>query len=89
MEKPAKKVKLSDFDKMEIDFTTVHSRRMNEIMVTCDDEDFAVLFYKGMEYFKPKLQRSEIIEEKKEQVITIVHVSPDSLDKDNGSLDDE
>jgi|TARA_R100001463_G_scaffold105004_1_gene159527 hypothetical protein len=45
-------------------FETTHSKRMNEILATMDDEEFAVAYFKLMEYVKPKLQRAEVIGDK-------------------------
>jgi hypothetical protein len=56
------------------DVTGVHSKRMNALLITMDDNEFAVNYHKLLEYTLPKLQRSEIVEEAKEQVITIEHV---------------
>ncbi len=69
--------KKSEFDKLLEDLETNHSKRMNAIMVTAEDEEFAVLYHKLLEYSKPKLQRSEVITESEEQVITIQHVYGD------------
>ena len=76
------KDRITPFDKLTSDFSTIHSKRMNEIMVTSTDEEFSVLYHKLMEYVHPKLQRTEIIEDKKEQVITVVHVKSEDY-KDN------
>jgi len=69
--------KKSEFDKLLEDLETNHSKRMNAIMVTAEDEEFAVLYHKLLEYSKPKLQRSEVITESEEQIITIQHVYGD------------
>lgn len=53
-----------------------HSKRMNAILHTCDDEQFCVNYFKVLEYVKPKLQRAEVISEAEDQVITIVHSYP-------------
>lgn len=66
--------KKSEFDILVDNMDSIHSRRMNALMITAEDEDFQVMYHKLLEYAKPKLQRSEIIEEAKEQVITIQHV---------------
>ncbi len=66
--------KISEFDKLVESLDTIHSKKINALMVTADDADFQVMYFKLLEYAKPKLQRSEIIEEAKEQKITIVHV---------------
>jgi len=75
--------KKSEFDKLLEDLETNHSKRMNAIMVTAEDEEFAVLYHKLLEYSKPKLQRSEVITESEEQVILIEHVYRDKENLDN------
>ncbi len=72
-----KNKRLSELDMLMADVKGKHSKRMNAIMLTqgTDDEDaFAVNFHKLLEYASPKLQRSEIVEEAKEQKIVIEHV---------------
>jgi len=73
----ANKNRMTAFDKMQSDFDTIHSKRMNEIMVTSTDEEFSVLFFKLAEYTHAKLTRREVIQEEKEQEIRIVHVFKD------------
>jgi hypothetical protein len=51
-----------------------HSKRMNAILHTCDDDQFCINYFKLLEFVKPKLQRAEQIREAEEQVIRIVHV---------------
>ena len=63
----------SEFEKLLEDVKGTHSKRLNAILKTMDDEDFAVNYFKVLEYASPKLQRSEVIEEAKEQKITIEH----------------
>ena len=50
-----------------------HSKRLNAILHTCDDIEFAKNFIKLLEFVKPKLQRAEHRNETEDQVITIVH----------------
>ncbi len=66
--------KKSEFDILVENMDSIHSKRMNALMVTADDDEFQVMYHKLLEYAKPKLQRSEIVEEAKEQKITIEHV---------------
>ena len=68
----------SEFDKLVDDMDTVHSKRMNALMVTAEDEDFQVMYHKLLEYAKPKLQRSEVFTESEEQVIRIEHTYKES-----------
>lgn len=51
----------SELERMMDNFTDTHSKRMNEILATLDDEEFTVAYFKLLEYVRPKLQRSEII----------------------------
>lgn len=64
----------TDYDRLLDDFKNVNSKRMREIMVLSDDEEFARNYFKILEYVAPKLQRTEIIDEKtKDREITITH----------------
>ena len=72
----------SDFEKLLEDVKGKHSRRVNAILLTMsgdgeDNEAFLVNFFKVLEYASPKLQRTEVIEDAKEQVIRIEHYSVD------------
>lgn len=75
--------KKSEFDKMCEDFNSIHSKRLNALMVTAEEDEFAVLYFKLIEHIQPKLMRSEVITESEEQVIRIEHTySEDKEDKD-------
>lgn len=37
-----------------------HSKKLNAIMDSVDQEEFAVLYFKLLEYVQPKLQRREV-----------------------------
>ena len=39
---------------------TKHAERFNKVLDQLDDEKFAEMFLRTMEYFEPKLQRSEV-----------------------------
>lgn len=41
-------------------FMTTHTARFNRIMASADDDKFAEYYLKLLEYFKPKLARSEV-----------------------------
>jgi len=74
----------TEFEKLLEDVRGKHSKRMNAILLTAsegDEEAFAVNFFKMLEYASPKLQRSEVFSEVKEQTITINHVSGDVPEK--------
>tara|TARA_R110000851_G_scaffold332337_1_gene508157 strand:- start:3331 stop:3576 length:246 start_codon:yes stop_codon:yes gene_type:complete len=64
----------TEIENLISDITGKHSKRMNALMMTMDDEDFTVCFWKGIEYALPKLQRTEILQDEKETNITIEHV---------------
>jgi hypothetical protein len=51
-----------------------HSKRMNAILHTCDDDQFCVNYFKMLEYVRPKMQRAEVVSKVEDQVIRIVHV---------------
>lgn len=66
----------TEFEKFLDDIKGKHSKRANAIMLTIGEEDeaaFLVNYFKALEYASPKLQRSEIVEDAVEQVITIEH----------------
>lgn len=90
MEKEESK-RLSNFDKLMQDVKGVHSKRLNAMLVTMDDEDFAVNYFKILEYASPKLQRQEIIEEEKEFVVTLEHTyrSKERYNGDVTNVEDE
>lgn len=68
-----KKKRISEFDMLADDVQGKHSKRFNAMLVTMDDEDFAVNYFKILEYTAPKLQRREIVEEEKEFKLTLEH----------------
>lgn len=39
---------------------TTHTERFNTILASLNDEDFMDRYLQSLEYFKPKLQRSEV-----------------------------
>jgi hypothetical protein len=65
----------SELERLMGDVTGRHSKRMNAILSTMEDEDFVVAYFKALEYSAPKLQRKEIIESAKETKIIIEHVT--------------
>lgn len=50
----------SEFELLIEDVKGRHSKRMNAILSTLDEEDFAIAYFKILEYATPKLQRQEI-----------------------------
>ena len=72
-EKKKKKRVLSEWENLSKAVKGQHSKRFNALLETMDDEEFCVHFPKILEYAIPKLQRTEVIEEKEEQVIKVIH----------------
>jgi len=73
----------TEFERMLEDVHQKHSKRMNALLATMDDEDFAVNYFKLLEYASPKLQRSELVGEAREQKLVIEHVEgtkPETFD---------
>lgn len=50
----------TEFERLANDVAGKHSKRMNAILLTMDDENFTVAYFKILEYAKPKLQRQEL-----------------------------
>ena len=65
-----------------------HAKRFDAILHTMDDEEFAKNYIKILEYAKPKLQRSEIIDENpNDSIIRIEYVESQS-DKESDAVTD-
>lgn len=88
MENNKKRAGVSDFDWLMESVKGMHSKRMNALLVTMDDEDFAVNYFKILEYASPKLQRSEIVEEEKEFKVTLEHTFSSELKADTKESND-
>ena len=71
----ANKERETELDKLLNSMNGVHSKRMNALLSTLEDEDFIVAYFKTLEYSAPKLQRREISVESKETKIIIEHVT--------------
>jgi hypothetical protein len=81
----ANKERKSEFDKLLSKMQGRHSKRMNAILETTEDEEaFSVYYFKMLEFSAPKLQRREISVEATETTLIIEHVttSADSLNED-------
>jgi len=65
----------TELDKLLENMQGVHSKRMNAILSTMEDEDFVVAYFKTLEYSLPKLQRREVAIEATETTIVIEHVT--------------
>lgn len=57
----SKNVKTKEWDKMKDAFITKHTDRFNRIMDNADDDKFCLLYLKLLEYFQPKIKRTEIL----------------------------
>jgi len=64
----------TEFENLVEDVKGRHSKRMNAILATSDDEDFAVSYFKLLEYATPKLQRQEISSKIEVDKITIERI---------------
>jgi hypothetical protein len=72
----ANKERKSEFDSLLENMQGVHSKRMNAIMHTTEDEEnFVVMYFKMLEFSAPKLQRREVQVESSETTIIIEHVT--------------
>jgi len=58
--KGSKNLKSIQWEELGHSLLTNHSGRANQILATCDDEMFLDNYTKLMEYFKPKLARTEV-----------------------------
>jgi hypothetical protein len=65
----------SELEKLLVSMQGTHSKRMNSLLSTLEDEEFIVAYFKTLEYSAPKLQRREISVESKETKIIIEHVT--------------
>ena len=62
------------WEQLGTDITGIHLNRFNDVLTSLDDAEFAKVYLQVLEYFKPKLQRTEIqgeIETKEVQTITM------------------
>lgn len=61
--KGSKNLKSLQWEALGHALLTQHSGRANEILKNCDDDVFMDNYSKLLEYFKPKLARSEVKQE--------------------------
>ena len=71
----ANKERKTEFEKLLDNMQGVHSKRMNAILVTMEDNEFVVAYFKTLEFSAPKLQRREISVEPTETTLIIEHVT--------------
>ncbi len=74
----------TELDKLLNDIEGKHSKRANAILVTMEDDDFMVAYFKAIEYKKPKLQRQEISGQLSVNKVIVEHVS---VSLDDGAID--
>ena len=65
----------TEFDNLMGDIKGKHSKRMNALMLTMEDEDFAVAYFKALEYSVPKLQRQEVTGSLSVNKVIVEHVA--------------
>lgn len=56
----SKNVRTLEWEQIKEAFITTHTARANRILATLDDEKFIDSYLKLLEYFKPKLARTEV-----------------------------
>lgn len=56
----SKNVRTLEWEKIKDAFMTVHTERANRVLATMDDEKFLDSYLKLLEYFRPKLARTEV-----------------------------
>ena len=56
----SKNVRTVEWEKIKDAFMTVHTERANRVLATMDDEKFLDSYLKLLEYFRPKLARTEV-----------------------------
>lgn len=56
----SKHQKTIEWEELGRTLLTKHSERANQILASCDDDKFLDHYGKLLEYFKPKLQRTEV-----------------------------
>jgi hypothetical protein len=58
--KGVKNLKTQQWEELGKSLIETHSARANQILATCDDDVFIDNFNKLLEYFRPKLARTEL-----------------------------
>lgn len=58
--KGSKNVRTLEWEEIKEAFITTHTARANRILTTLEDEKFMDSYLKLLEYFKPKLARTEV-----------------------------
>lgn len=69
----------SEFDRLLEAVKGIHSKRINAMLVTMEEEEFAVNYFKILEFAAPKLQRREIVEEEKDFKLIIEHTHKEEM----------
>ena len=56
----SKNVRTQEWEMIKDAFLTKHTERANRVLASLEDDKFLDAYLKLLEYFKPKLQRSEV-----------------------------
>jgi hypothetical protein len=80
----ANKERETEFQGLIKDVKGRHSKRMNALLTSLDDEDFSVAYFKVLEYATPKLQRQELTGSVEVNKVTIERVVIGKDDIENG-----
>ena len=64
-----------------------HSKKMNIILDTLQDEEFAVQYFKLLEFVVPKLQRQEVELDTKDDLVLKVEYVKSEADESKGNKD--
>jgi|DEB0MinimDraft_12_1074336.scaffolds.fasta_scaffold59588_2 hypothetical protein len=81
--KGSKNKRTQEWEKLSDQFIDRHTKRFNQILDKADDELFCSLYLKALEYFKPKMRRTEMNEERSNEVKQLMFVirSPDGTER--------
>ena len=69
--------------------STTHAARFNAYLDNCEDDKFAELFLKALEYFKPKMQRTELEHDIADNQITGVEITVHHVNGGKEQCDNE
>jgi hypothetical protein len=77
----SKNVKTKEWERMKDAFISKHTDRFNRIMDNSDDDKFCLLYLKTLEYFQPKMRRTELLNDTINEPHTFVIVPASSQRK--------
>jgi len=64
----SKNVRVQEWESIKDAFLTIHTERANRVLSSLEDEKFLDAYLKMLEYFKPKLARSEVTNTENAQI---------------------